>query len=177
MIFLCGRGYAELFNRRYCYYYSFDRFTEKYAWYLNHFFFCRNPLLLLLIELTDGCCGFTAMIAGSYYAAAEAPPGMLASFNGIISAAMLAAGASLDTRWKEKRHLRLHHSWRYDFFSFAGRAIGTSIGSKLIGMYGIRTTYLLGGYLAGGTAVIYFLINHFFLRKIREERHRMREKG
>ena len=34
------------------------------------------------------------MIAGSYYAAAEAPPGMLASFNGILSAATLSAGTT-----------------------------------------------------------------------------------
>ena len=55
--------------------------------------FCsRNPMHLLLTEIVDGFCGFTAMIAGSYYAAAEAPPGMLASFNGILFAAVLAAG-------------------------------------------------------------------------------------
>ena len=51
-----------------------------------------NPVLLLLTELVDGCCGFTAMIAGSYYAAAEAPPGMLASFNGILAAATASVG-------------------------------------------------------------------------------------
>ena len=51
---------------------------------------------LLLTEIVDGFCGFTAMIAGSYYAAAEAPPGMLASFNGILFAAVLAAGV-----WKD----------------------------------------------------------------------------
>ena len=51
---------------------------------------------LLLTEIVDGFCGFTAMIAGSYYAAAEAPPGMLASFNGILFAAVLAAGM-----WKD----------------------------------------------------------------------------
>ena len=47
----------------------------------------------------------------------------------------------------------------------------------MIGLYGIRTTYLLGGYLAGGTAVIYFLTNHFFLRKIRRKRHLKKNKG
>jgi len=112
--------------------------------------FCsRNPMHLLLTEIVDGFCGFTAMIAGSYYAAAEAPPGMLASFNGILFAAILAAG----------------------------RALGTSIGSKLIGLYGIRMTYLLGAYLTGFTAVIYFFINQFFLKKIREKRHQKLERG
>ena len=58
-----------------------------------HCGFFSNPLLLLLTEIIDGFSGFTAMIAGSYYAAAEAPPGMLASFNGILFAAILAVGA------------------------------------------------------------------------------------
>jgi len=107
------------------------------------FFYLHNPLLLLLTEIIDGFSGFTAMIAGSYYAAAEAPPGMLASFNGILFAAILAVG----------------------------RALGMSVGSKLVGLHGIRTTYLLGGCLAGGTAVVYFFINHFFLRQIRRKRH------
>ena len=55
-------------------------------------------MLLLLTELVDGCCGFTAMIAGSYYAAAEAPPGMLASFNGILAAATASVGIADQTK-------------------------------------------------------------------------------
>lgn len=58
-----------------------------------------------------------------------------------------------------------------------GRAIGASLGSKLVGIYGIRKTYLLGGYMAAATGIIYFLVNHFFLRKIREDRHLKLEKG
>ena len=58
-----------------------------------------------------------------------------------------------------------------------GRAMGASLGSKLVGMYGIRTTYLYGGYLAAGTGVVYFFINHFFLRKIREKRHLKQAEG
>ena len=59
----------------------------------------------------------------------------------------------------------------------AGRALGASIGSKLVGIYGIRKTYLIGSYMACGTGVIHFLINHFFLRQIREARHQKLKKG
>ena len=38
------------------------------------------------------------MIAGSYYAAAEAPPGMLASFNGILAAATASVGIADQTK-------------------------------------------------------------------------------
>ena len=135
------------------------------------FFFFSNPLLLLLTEIIDGFCGFTAMIAGSYYAAAEAPPGMLASFNGVLFAAILATG----THFEKSTHLWLYLSKLMSFF--IGRALGTGIGSKLIGLYGIRTTYLIGAYLVGGTAITYFFINHFFLRQIREKRHQKLKKG
>ena len=49
-------------------------------------------MYLLLTELLDGFSGYTAIIAGSYYCAAEAPPGMLASFNGIVFAAIFGLG-------------------------------------------------------------------------------------
>ena len=49
-------------------------------------------MLLLATELLEGCCSFAAFNVGSLYAAAEAPPGMLASFNGFTSAAIFVAG-------------------------------------------------------------------------------------
>ena len=49
---------------------------------------------MVAIELLDGFCGFSAVVAGSYYCAAEAPPGMLASLNGIAVAATFGAGNS-----------------------------------------------------------------------------------
>ena len=52
----------------------------------------RNPWFLVISELLDGLCGFSVVVAGSYYCAAEAPPGMLASLNGIVVAAMYGAG-------------------------------------------------------------------------------------
>ena len=61
--------------------------------------------------------------------------------------------------------------------NFAGKGIGTSIGSLLISKYGIRMTYLLGGFLTGGTAIIYFIVYHLLLKKIRMKRHLLRDKG
>ena len=49
-------------------------------------------MYLLLTELLEGFSGFTAIIAGSYYCAAESPPGMLGSVNGIMFAAIFGAG-------------------------------------------------------------------------------------
>ena len=64
-------------------------------WQLNKYYYLnifRNPWILLLTELVDGCCGFTAIIVGSYYCAAEAPPGMLGSLNGTLPAVIYGVG-------------------------------------------------------------------------------------
>lgn len=101
---------------------------------------------MAVIEVADGLCGFTATVAGSYYCAAEAPPGMLASLNGIVVAVVFGAG----------------------------RGIGTGVGSVVISKYGIRTTYLFSSCLTAATGVIYFIVYHLFLKPIRLERRLQR---
>jgi len=58
---------------------------------------------MVALELLDGFCGFSAIVAGSYYCSAEAPPGMLASLNGLIVASTFGAGATsvTDLYWHE----------------------------------------------------------------------------
>jgi len=40
----------------------------------------------------DGLSGFLSLVAGNYYCSVAAPPGMLASLNGILAAAVFGAG-------------------------------------------------------------------------------------
>ena len=54
----------------------------------------RNPWVILFIESIDGFSNFLTYLAGSYFCAAAAPPGMLGSLNGILSAAVFGAGKS-----------------------------------------------------------------------------------
>ena len=56
-----------------------------------------NPLYMLATEIFDSCCSYLAILAGTYYCAADAPEGMLASLIAIISAAIYGAG-TLDER-------------------------------------------------------------------------------
>ena len=102
---------------------------------------------MTVLELVDGFCGFSAVVAGTYYCAVDAPPGMLASLNGIVIAATFGAG----------------------------KGIGTSVGSVLISQYGIRTTYLFSSYLTVATGAAYFVIYHLFLKKIRQQRRLLRD--
>lgn len=48
---------------------------------------------MLLIESVEGLSGFLSIVAGSYYCAAAAPSGMLASLNGILASAVFGAGS------------------------------------------------------------------------------------
>lgn len=43
-------------------------------------------------EALDGVTGFLAIVAGSYFCSAAAPAGMLASLNGILTAAIFGIG-------------------------------------------------------------------------------------
>ena len=52
---------------------------------------------MTVLELVDGFCGFSAVVAGTYYCAVDAPPGMLASLNGIVIAATFSAGRGILT--------------------------------------------------------------------------------
>jgi len=52
----------------------------------------RNPWIILLIESFDGLSGFLSIVAGNYYCSIASPPGMLASLNSILSAAVFGAG-------------------------------------------------------------------------------------
>ena len=52
----------------------------------------RDPWIILLIESMDGLSGFLSLVAGNYYCSLAAPPGMLASLNGILAAAVFGAG-------------------------------------------------------------------------------------
>lgn len=47
-----------------------------------------------MVESVEGLCGFLSIVAGSYYCAEAAPPGMLASLNGILASAVFGAGTS-----------------------------------------------------------------------------------
>jgi len=114
-----------------------------------HFVSFRNPWIFLLSEFFEGFSGFLSVVAGSYYCASAAPPSMLASLSGILSGAIFGAG----------------------------RGLGTSVGSALIHKYGLRTTYLLFGCLAGATAVVYFIVYHLFLKKIRDQRLALETQG
>ena len=98
---------------------------------------------MTVMEVADGFCGFLAVVAASYYCAAEAPPGMLASLNGVVMATVFGAGSG----------------------------IGTSVGSVLISEYGLRTTYLFFSYLTFGTGFVYLVVYHLFLKKIRQQRN------
>jgi len=106
------------------------------------YYFLTNPWILLASEFFEGFSGFLSIVAGSYYCASAAPPGMLASLNGILTGAIFGAG----------------------------RGFGTAIGSVLTHKYGLRIAYALGGCLAGVTAIVYFILYRLFLKKIREDR-------
>ena len=56
-----------------------------------------NPLYMLATEIFDSCCSYLALLAGTYYCAADAPEGMLASLSAMITAAVFGAG-TLDER-------------------------------------------------------------------------------
>jgi hypothetical protein len=49
------------------------------------FAFRRNPWILIATESLEGFSGFLGIVTGSYYCAAAAPPGMLASVRKIIN--------------------------------------------------------------------------------------------
>ncbi|EFX79171.1 hypothetical protein DAPPUDRAFT_319820 [Daphnia pulex] len=106
------------------------------------FAFRRNPWILIATESLEGFSGFLGIVTGSYYCAAAAPPGMLASLNGIFSAAAFGLG----------------------------RGIGTSVGSLLISSYGIRSTYLLLSMVAGSVAILYLVVYHLVLKKLEHKR-------
>jgi len=106
------------------------------------FYFIQNPWILLATEFFEGFCGYMSFVAGSYYCVSVSPPGMLASLNGIVYAAVFGLG----------------------------RGLGTTIGSSLMSNYSIRTAYLCFSTIAAGTAVTYFIFYHLFLKKIRMER-------
>ena len=52
----------------------------------------RNPWILLATEFFEGFSGYLPIVAGSYYCAAESPPGMLAALNGIVYGAIYGIG-------------------------------------------------------------------------------------
>jgi len=60
----------------------------------NHVNYCahRNQWIALVNEIFDGVGGFLAIVAGNYFCVACSPPGMLASLNGVIFAAVFGAG-------------------------------------------------------------------------------------
>lgn len=124
--------------------------------------YCRNPWILLVSEFFEGFSGFLSIVAGAYYCASAAPPGMLASLNGILTGAIFGAGI-LDPK------IEFFH-WRNFICQYSGRGFGTAIGSALTHRYGLRIAYMLGGCLAGVTAIVYFILYRLFLKKIREDR-------
>ncbi|KAI9562166.1 hypothetical protein GHT06_013131 [Daphnia sinensis] len=101
-----------------------------------------NPWILIVTESLEGFCGFLGITTGSYFCAAAAPPGMLASLNGILAAAALGLG----------------------------RGLGTAVGSFLISSYGIRSTYLLFAILSGSIAILYLTAYHLVLKKMERRR-------
>jgi len=52
----------------------------------------RNPWILLATEFFEGFSGYVSFVAGSYYCTSVSPPGMLASLNGIVYAAVFGLG-------------------------------------------------------------------------------------
>lgn len=123
----------------------------------------RNPWLILLIESFDGFCGFLGIIAGNFYCASAAPPGMLASMNGLLYAAIFGVGTVNKTV--------LSLCGKTSLISYLGRALGTSVGSSLImGRSGTRFAYLVFGILSGSTSVFYFFLYHSLLKKIERKR-------
>ncbi|KAK4002760.1 major facilitator superfamily domain-containing protein 6-A [Daphnia magna] len=106
------------------------------------FYFLQNPWILIVTESLEGFCGFLGITTGSYFCAAAAPPGMLASLNGILAAATFGLG----------------------------RGLGTAVGSILISSYGIRSTYLLFSILSGSIAILYLTAYHLVLKKMERRR-------
>ena len=56
----------------------------------------RNPWILLATEFFEGFCGYMSFVAGSYYCVSVSPPGMLASLNGIVYAAVFGLGTAIE---------------------------------------------------------------------------------
>lgn len=56
------------------------------------------------------------------------------------------------------------------FSIIVGRGFGTAMGSVLTHKYGLRIAYMIGGCLAGVTAIVYLILYRLFLKKIREDR-------
>ena len=115
------------------------------------------------LELVDGLCGFFALLAGSYFCAAAAPSGMMASFNGILSAAFFGAGNLFQVD---------PANWPCSLCDTRGpgRGLGSSIGSAVISAFGIRTAYLAFGIAAGVTSVVYLFVYQTFLKKYEQQR-------
>ena len=71
-------------------------------------FFCgSNEWIVLAVESVDGLCGFLPYVAGSYFCATAAPAGMMASLNGMLSAAFYGAGESTEKDHFEKNSFTL----------------------------------------------------------------------
>lgn len=61
-------------------------------------------------EFFEGFSGFLSVTAGSYYCASAAPPGMLASLNGILTGAVFGLGIQhLKNRVKQCGYFVLHN--------------------------------------------------------------------
>jgi hypothetical protein len=116
---------------------------------------------VLAVESVDGLCGFLPYVAGSYFCATAAPAGMMASLNGMLSAAFYGAGESTNGRIIFEKCCLL---WA------AGRGLGTSLGSAVISKFGIRKTYLAFAVTSGLTCVLYWLTYHAWLKRIEQKR-------
>ncbi|XP_046440928.1 uncharacterized protein LOC124191923 [Daphnia pulex] len=106
------------------------------------YYFFKNPWVILINESLEGTSGFLSVVAGNYFCGVAAPPGMVASLNGLLSAAVFGAG----------------------------RGMGLTLGSVLTAEYGIRFTYLVFGIFAGVTSLSYIIVYHLFLKKIEQAR-------
>lgn len=136
----------------------------------------RNPWILLATEFFEGSSGFISFVAGSYYCISVSPPGMLASLNGIVYAAVFGLGTHNRATSSHCENTSVKKKTCYNF-DITGKGLGTTIGSSLMSTYSIRTTYFCFSAMAGGTAVIYFIVYHVYLKKIRMERMMGKNQG
>ena len=58
----------------------------------------------------------------------------------------------------------------YSVTLYAGRTLGTTIGSSLLSKNGMRLSYLVFGIVSGVTAIFYFTTYHGFLSNIQKSR-------
>lgn len=107
-------------------------------------------------------------VASSTYCADAAPPGLLATLNGVVGSIHYSFG------YCKTLYTAFNRFLIKDFLAIKGRGVGSLVGGMLIATHGTRPAFRIFGLAAGISGIVYFLIYHLYLVKL--ERNRMTQK-